>query len=67
MNKKQQAAATANQPLRTFEEAPEIVVKNGRYGAYIAAEGKNYRIPRGTKPEELTLEECRKIIAASKK
>ncbi|MDE5851905.1 MAG: hypothetical protein K2H25_03840, partial [Alistipes sp.] len=29
--------------------------------------GKNSRLPRGTKPEELTLEECRKIVANSKK
>ena len=42
-------------------------VKNGRYGAYIAYKGKNYRIPKGTKPEELTLDECLKIVAASKK
>ena len=38
-----------------------------RYGAYIAYKGKNYRIPKGTKPEELTLDECLKIVAASKK
>ena len=38
-----------------------------RYGAYIAYKGKNYRIPRGTKPEELTLEECLKIVSNSKK
>ena len=44
-----------------------MLVKNGRYGAYIAYKGKNYRLPRGTKPEELTLEECRKIVAGSKK
>lgn len=57
----------ANQPLRTFEEDPEMLVKNGRYGAYIAYKGKNYRLPRGTKPEELTLDDCRKIVANSKK
>ena len=67
LREKQEAAVRANQPLRSFEEDPEIVVKNGRYGAYIAAHGKNYRIPKGAKPEELTLEECRKIIASSKK
>lgn len=57
----------ANQPLRTFEEDPEMLVKNGRYGAYIAYKGKNYRLPRGTKPKELTLDDCRKIVANSKK
>ena len=63
----QAAAAAAHTPLKSFEEDPDMLVKNGRYGAYIAYKGKNYRLPRGTKPEELTLEECRKIVAGSKK
>lgn len=63
----QAAAAAAHTPLRSFEEDPDMLVKNGRYGAYIAYKGKNYRIPKGTKPEELTLEECLKIVANAKK
>ena len=63
----QAAAAAAHTPLKSFEEDPDMLVKNGRYGAYIAYKGKNYRLPRGTKPEELTFEECRKIVAGSKK
>ena len=63
----QAAAAAAHTPLRSFAEDPDMLVKNGRYGAYIAYKGKNYRIPKGTKPEELTLEECLKIVANSKK
>ena len=61
------AAAAAHTPLKSFDEDPDMLVKNGRYGAYIAYKGKNYRLPRGTKPEELTLEECRKIVAGAKK
>ena len=64
---RQNAAAAARQPLRTFDEDPEMQVKSGRYGAYIAYKGKNYRLPRGSKPEELTIEDCRKIVANSKK
>ena len=63
----QAAAAAAHTPLRSFAEDPDMLVKNGRYGAYIAYKGKNYRIPKGAKPEELTLEECLKIVANSKK
>ena len=63
----QAAAAAAHTPLKSFEEDADMLVKNGRYGAYIAYKGKNYRLPRGAKPEELTLEECRKIVAGSKK
>ncbi len=61
------AAKAANTPLRTFDEEPDLQVKSGRYGPYIAFKGKNYRIPKSTKPESMTLEECRKIIASSKK
>ncbi len=64
---RQNGANAARQPLRTFDDDPEMAVKNGRYGAYIAYKGKNYRLPRGTKPEEMTLEDCRKIVASSKK
>ena len=63
----QAAAAAANTPLKSFPEDPDMLVKNGRYGAYIAYKGKNYRIPKGVKPEELTLEACLKIVAGAKK
>jgi DNA topoisomerase-1 len=42
-------------------------IKNGRYGAYIAYKGKNYRIPRGKKAESLSYEECVKIVNSTKK
>lgn len=57
----------ANTPLKTFDEDKDMLVKNGRYGAYIAYKGKNYRLPKNKKPEELTYEECRNIISTSKK
>lgn len=57
----------ANTPLKTFDEDKDMLVKNGRYGAYIAYKGKNYRLPKGSKPEELTLDDCLKIVADSKK
>ncbi|MCH5329422.1 MAG: type I DNA topoisomerase [Alistipes sp.] len=60
-------AAMASIPLRTFPENPDIVIKNGLYGPYIAGKGKNYRLPKSVKPETVTLEECLKIIANSKK
>ena len=60
-------AAAANIPLKTFAEDKNLVIKNGRYGAYIAFKGKNYRLPKGAKPENLTYEECVKIVNTSKK
>ena len=35
---------------------------NGRYGAYIAYQGSNYKIPRNMDPTTLTEEECQDII-----
>jgi len=45
-------------------EFPEegIRILKGRYGPYITQNKKNYKIPRGTDPESLTLEDCMKII-----
>lgn len=49
--------------IKTFEEEPELQVLNGRYGPYIAFKKKNYKIPKKQDPKELSLEDCRKIIA----
>ena len=55
------------EPIKTFAEEPGLQVLNGRYGPYIAFDGKNYRSPKGQEPDGLTLEACRAIIAKSKK
>ncbi len=57
----------ANTPIKSFEQEPELLVKNGRYGAYIAYKGKNYKIPKSYTPDALTIEDCMKIIESSKK
>ena len=49
--------------IQTFEEEPGLIVQKGRYGPYISFEKKNYKIPKTVVPEELTLEDVRKIIA----
>ena len=49
--------------IKTFEEEPGLIVQHGRYGPYIAFNKENYKIPKGTVPEELTLEDVRKIIS----
>ena len=50
--------------LKQFEEDPNLEVLNGRYGPYIAFDGKNYRIPRELHPKaaELTYAECMDIV-----
>ena len=49
--------------LKTFDEEPELQIINGRYGAYIAYNKSNYKLPKGAVAEELTLDDCKKIIA----
>ena len=50
--------------LKTFDEDPKLEVLNGRYGPYIAYDGKNYRIPREqhATAAELTYEQCMDIV-----
>ncbi|MDE6779476.1 MAG: type I DNA topoisomerase [Alistipes sp.] len=67
IREREEQTRAANTPLRSFAEDPDMLVKNGRYGAYIAYKGKNYRLPKGAVPAELTLEECLQIVASSKK
>ncbi|MDP4267797.1 MAG: type I DNA topoisomerase [Bacteroidota bacterium] len=43
-------------------EDKDIQVLNGRWGAYIAVEKTNYKIPKKTDPKSLTLDDCLKII-----
>ncbi|MGN0092310.1 MAG: type I DNA topoisomerase [Alistipes sp.] len=57
----------AAKPLKTFAEDKDLLIKNGRYGAYIAYKGKNYRLPKNAKPQEVTYDECKRIISTSKK
>ena len=60
------AAAAAAVPLKTFTEDADMLIKNGPYGAYIAYKGKNYRMPHGRKPEDMTYEECLEAVKNSK-
>ena len=55
--------------LKTFEEDSQLEVMNGRYGPYLAYDGKNYRMPKNLheRAAELTYEECMAIIEKQKK
>ena len=41
----------------------DIQVLNGRFGPYIKQGKENYKIPKGTNPDTLTLADCEQIIA----
>lgn len=40
-----------------------VQVLNGRFGPYLAFDGANYKIPKGTDKDTLTLEACMEIIS----
>ena len=50
--------------LKKFEEDDKLEILNGRFGPYIAYDGKNYRLPKNRldDAESLTYEECMNII-----
>lgn len=50
--------------IKTFAEDANLEVLNGRYGPYIAYDGKNYRMPKDKHEHaaELTFEECMDIV-----
>ena len=56
--------ADANRIIQEFEDEG-IQVLNGRYGPYITDKVKNARVPKDKEPKSLTLEECRKLLAAA--
>ncbi|WP_277098885.1 type I DNA topoisomerase [Coprobacter secundus] len=51
--------------IKSFPEDSELEVLNGRYGPYIAYKKKNYKIPKGTEPKELSFDACMQIIKES--
>lgn len=53
--------------IKTFPEREDIIVKNGRYGPYIAVGKSNIRIPKSYTPSELTLDECLALIEKGQK
>ncbi len=48
--------------IKVFDHEEKVQVLNGRWGPYIAYNGSNYKIPKGTDAHALTYEECMAII-----
>ena len=55
--------------LKLFPDDLKLEVLNGRYGPYLAYDGKNYRLPKAlhSKIAELTYEECMAIVKKNEK
>lgn len=52
----------AEKVLKTFNEDADLQILNGRFGPYIAYKKNNYKIPKGTVPEEINYEDALKIV-----
>ena len=50
--------ADANKIIKIFDERPDVQLLNGRYGAYLKIGKDNFKLPKDTTPENLSLEEC---------
>ena len=48
----------ANKFIKEFAENESVKVVNGMYGPYIQIGKRNVKIPKGTEPADLTLEDC---------
>jgi len=48
--------------IKSYDEDPDLRVLNGRWGPYIKHKKKNYKIPKKTNAEELSFEDCMKLI-----
>ncbi|MCA0362461.1 MAG: type I DNA topoisomerase [Bacteroidetes bacterium] len=53
--------AAAKKIIREYPENDKVKVLNGRYGPYIQVGKRNVKIPKGTDPATLTLEDCLKL------
>jgi len=53
--------------IKTFTEAADVKILNGRWGPYIEFGKQNVKIPRGKEPLELTYEDCKALADAEAK
>ena len=55
----------ANKYIKSFPEDEKLQILNGRFGPYISHDKKNYKIPKGVVPAELSYEQVMQIIKES--
>ena len=69
---KEKKEKESSKVIKEFAEMPGLSVLNGRYGPYLAykedrKKAQNFRLPKGTVPENITLEEAKAIMEKGKK
>ncbi len=63
----QKREADLKKIIKTFDNDPDLMVLNGRYGPYISYQKSNFRIPKNTDPAALSYEECKDLIEKAPK
>jgi len=51
-----------NARLKTFEEDPDLLILNGRWGPYIKYKKDNFKIPKGTDAGQMSFDDCMKLV-----
>ncbi|MCB0395605.1 MAG: type I DNA topoisomerase [Flavobacteriales bacterium] len=54
--------ADSERIIKTFEQDAELQILKGRWGPYLSHGKNNFRLPKDTQPEDLTYEQCVKIM-----
>lgn len=59
--------ADARKVIKTFDADPDMKILNGRFGPYLAAGGKNYKLPKAIASDQgaieaMTIEDCRRLM-----
>ena len=62
---KEQEEEKKNRIIKEFTEDEKLRVLKGRWGPYISYGRKNIKIPANYEPENLSLKDCKEIIAAA--
>ncbi|MCE9539023.1 MAG: DNA topoisomerase I, partial [Bacteroidetes bacterium] len=52
--------------IKSFPENPAVQLLNGRWGPYLVIDGNNFKLPKGTDPLVLSLQDCLAIAADPK-
>lgn len=59
--------ADKNRQIKIFEQDPDLMILNGRFGPYISYKKKNYKIAKTIDPQTLTYDACLELIKNDEK
>jgi DNA topoisomerase-1 len=48
--------------IKIFKEREDVQLLNGRWGPYLLADGKYFKLPKGADPHKMSFEDCLEVI-----